>query len=178
MRILVKTFKQYYAKKEAENFDSSLLLNPNYKNLVQFKHACLNDYSDRGEKATFHGCSCPYFKKFHLPCWHMYQLALSKDFFKELFEKGEHLTDAINSLSKGAKNTMAHALYMGYYNEPHLFSSLKNKSFKNALLKSGLIIQCEENENQFVFSKDVQENIYYVLYRFMITENMQYNYNN
>lgn len=108
----------------------------------------------------------------------MYQLALSKGVFQEVFENGKYLTGAIDSLSKGAKNTIAHELYMGYYAQPHLFSDLKNKSFKNALLESGLIVQCSENKEQFIFSKEVRGNIFYVSYHFMITENMKYNYNN
>lgn len=159
---------------KSDHVKTSDFLNPDYRNIVQFKHACLGDASRGSDKSTLYNCTCGYFKKFKLPCMHMYRLALENGIFDELFAEGRFLDTAIDSLSKGATCTLAFKLYYGFYEDSHPFSSLKNKRFNNALLKSGLIVLDSQNPNCFRYSKDVQENIYYVMYRFMTRSNMGY----
>lgn len=138
-----------------------IYINPYHKNLVQFKHACLNDYPYRNELTNLESCSCSYFNKYQLPCWHMQQLALESGIYKEAFEAGSYLDSSVRMLSDGAFKVFAKLLYSGYYDNPICPENLGK--YKNVLLKSGLII---ETEDTIRYSPDVIKNIYYVLHVF------------
>lgn len=141
---------------------SNMFFDTQYQNLVQFKHACLNDYRHRDEHTTLQSCNCAYHTKFHLPCWHMQQLALKSGIYDSLFKDAEFLYPSIQSLSDGAFIRLGHLLYYGYYDRAINIKDLGR--YKNPLIRSGLIVNYN---NKLMYSSDVQKHIYYILFIFM-----------
>lgn len=149
--------KDFFCKKDFK----AIFLDTNYRNLVQFKHACLEDYDYRDEVFSLSNCSCGYHKKFRLPCWHMYQVAIKKGIFSDCFERGQFLLPMINTLPDDAFGRLGQILYEGFYETEHPLSSLG--IYKDVISKSGLIIV---NGKTFTYIKEIQENIFFVLYTF------------
>lgn len=131
-----------------------------YLNLVQFKRAsiCTSYLSD----TTLEQCSCGYFKKYNLPCSHMYSLALEKGVFVTKLNSPDCvlIISKLNSLSNMCFRKFADAMYAGYYYDAHKTSSLDR--YYGKILQSGLICENEDSPS-YVYSDLVLDNIFFVL---------------
>lgn len=132
-----------------------------YRNLVQFKRACI-DGALLPDTVLSH-CSCGYYKKYNAPCSHMYYLALKNDIFsKELNSADSSVIIAkLNSLSNMCFKKLSAVLYGGYYFKPHDIKDLER--YYNKILQAGIITACDDGCH-YVFSDLVLDNIFFVLH--------------
>ena len=136
---------------------------PYYKNLVQFKHACLNDYVLQGSVVTsLKKCNCGYYQKFHLPCWHMYRIGLENGIYDDLFKNGMFLAERFDKLSEREKNAFSKILYLGYYDCDQ--ANVIPKAYIKPFLKAGVF---EEIGGKYFYPKELRDNIFFTIYYFM-----------
>lgn len=140
----------------AELFNTS-----EYRNLREFKHAVLQDWSGEPAK-SLRNCDCGYYKKFHTPCSHIYMKALKDGVFKDVFTKGAQDLPGLARLSDGAFSAFSNELYYGHYEEGHRLGAVERHA--SELEAAGLITV---RDDVFYYSDAVNSNILYVLYTAM-----------
>ena len=132
-----------------------------YRNLREFKHAVLQDWSEESAK-SLHSCDCGYYKKFHTPCAHIYMKALKDGVFKDVFANGAQELPGLARLSDGAFTVFSNELYYGHYEEDHRLGAVER--YATELEAAGLITV---RDDVFYYSDAVRSNILYVLYAAM-----------
>lgn len=125
-----------------------------YQRFNRFKRACLGNFT-RAQSTTLQSCDCGDFKKYGLPCVHMYDLALSSGTYDREFANHPELSAKLSSVSKAAGNALADAIYNGYKIDEWKPIKIFGR-YANPLLRSGLIIK---DGYQVKLSGEVLENL-------------------